>query len=179
MIIGIDPGMHGAIAVRYKNGHVTIYDIPTCKDADGKSDIDLNRLRLTLKTIHDGLPAGEPVTVVCEKSMGMSFHADQFRGERHDDSKTAWKIGYNFGIIKAFFSLYLLPFTVTPRPSDWKRHMGLSDGNLTYDEKKNKARMRAIELFPEHQESLKRKKDADRAEALLLTVWAERRLNAR
>ena len=42
---------------------------------------------------------------------------------------------------------------------------------LEYREKKDKARLFAIELFPQAAKDLRLKKHNDRAEALLLTEW--------
>ena len=175
MLIGIDPGMKGAIAVKYKYGTVKFFDIPSYKNTDGETDVDLIRLRKILKDITAFIPQNEKVVVICEKSMGMAFTATKQRGGHFDNSKTAWKKGYNYGIIKAFFALYLIPFNYTPRPADWKRDLGITDGSLTYAEKKTLARKTAIMYYPEFEDELKRVKDSDRAEALLLTVWAEKK----
>jgi crossover junction endodeoxyribonuclease RuvC len=49
-------------------------------------------------------------------------------------------------------------------PSKWKKHFGLSSD-------KEQARGLAIQRFPLIAECLNRKKDADRAEALLIAQW--------
>lgn len=179
MIIGIDPGMSGAIAVR-SQGWIWIYDIPTVRTSKAtannkreQNDYNFQALHEIICSIANHLKDGEQVTVVCEYSAGMAFKKTRFREERSDDSKTAWKIGYGFGVVRALFALYGLDFTYTPRPGDWKRKLKLTDSSLTYTQKKEKARLEAIRLFPELEKYLKRKKDSDRAEALLLTVWAE------
>lgn len=183
MIIGIDPGMKGAIAVQCC-GRVRLFDIPTCKDKsisgnnkNKQSDIDINemiKIILNIKVYWIDYPK---IIVVCEHSSGMAFGSTQVREAHFDNSKTAWKKGYNFGIIRALFHGYGMPFTATPRPGDWKRKLGLTDSTLTYEQKKEKSRLEALRLFPSLMQHLKRKKDSDRAEALLLTVWAEMVLN--
>ena len=181
MIIGIDPGMSGAIVVR-SQGWTRIYDIPTVKTATvsgnnkkQQNDYDLQGLQKIVSSIVKNWKDKDKAIIVCEYSAGMAFKRTKFRGEHFDDSKTAWKKGYGFGIIRALFACYGLDFTFTPRPGDWKRRLKLTDSSLTYEQKKEKARLMAIELFPVLEKYLKRKKDADRAEALLLTVWAERK----
>lgn len=177
--IGIDPGMHGAIAVR-GNGGIWIYDIPltSSKVLSGnnvkeQTDIDINQLNRIVRSILSKTQ-GCQVVIACEHSAGMAYAATANRERHHDSPKTAWKIGYNFGVIRTVFAVAGIPFDLTPRPGDWKRWMELTDSKLTYNQKKNKARAKAIELFPMLQDALKRVKDSDRAEALLLTVWAEK-----
>lgn len=178
--IGIDPGMHGAIAVR-DEWMVTIFDVPTVKsktisgnNVKITSDIDINGVMAIINRIR-GIANWAKIVTVCEYSAGMAFTSNAVRGAHYDDSKTAWKKGYNFGVIRALFHINAMPLRATPRPGDWKRFMHLTDSTLTYNDKKDKARQMAIEMFPGAFDQLKRKKDSDRAEALLLTVWAERK----
>ena len=175
-LVGIDPGMKGAIAVRC-GLTVKIYDIPTTKDVNGKMEVDFRKLAVIVKSIADLKTDGVRIFVVCELSQGMAFTSNSVRSAHHDDSITAWKKGYNYGVIKTMFHAYKLPFSAIPRPVEWKRALKLTDSSLTYAEKKDKARLEAIRLFPELRKHLKRKKDSDRAEALLLTVWTERKFN--
>lgn len=119
MLIGIDPGMSGAIVVR-ANGWVWIYDIPTVKTSKAtannkkaKNDYDFHKLHEIICSISKHLKDGEKAVVVCEHSSGMAFKKTRFREERSDDSKTAWKIGYGFGVVRALFALYGLDFTYT------------------------------------------------------------------
>ena len=181
MIVGIDPGMKGAIAVRCE-GWTRLYDIPTMKAATVsgnnkrvQNDIDIKSLINIVANINACWTDRPEIVVVCEHSAGLAFTSNVERGAHFDNSKTAFKKGYNFGIIRAVFTCYGLPFTHTPRPGDWKRLLKLTDAKLTYTQKKEKARLEAIRLFPALEQFLRHKKDADRAEALLLTVWAEKK----
>ncbi len=181
LFIGIDPGMAGAIAVRY-GSQMLLYDIPT-KDTTtvsgnnrkSQTDIDIDglvRILDSLKEFRSRFNSPEAI-VVCEHSAGMALTSNAVREAHFDNSKTAWKKGYNFGVIRALFHVNGLEFAYTPRPGDWKRKLGLTDSSLSYGEKKEMARLEAIRLFPAMEQHLRRKKDSDRAEALLLTVWAE------
>lgn len=178
--IGIDPGMHGAIAVR-GNGGIWIYDIPltSSKVLSGnnvkeQTDIDINQLNRIVRSILSKTQ-GCQVVIACEHSAGMAYTPTTQREGYHDNAHSAFKKGYGFGVLRAVFAVAGLPFDLTPRPGDWKRRLKLTDSGLTYNQKKDKARVKAIELFPALQNALKRKKDSDRAEALLLTVWAEKK----
>ena len=177
--IGIDPGMHGAIAVR-GNGGIWIYDIPVTtssvlsgNNAKEQTDIDIDKLKRVVTSILNKIQGCQVITV-CEHSAGMAYLPTSQRGGYHDNAHSAFKKGYGFGVLRAVFAVAGIPFDFTPRPGDWKRTLQLTDSNLTYNQKKNKARVKAIELFPMLQDALKRVKDSDRAEALLLTVWAEK-----
>lgn len=58
------------------------------------------------------------------------------------------------------------------RPVDWQRAVGLS--NVKAAERKEASRMRAREMFPSRLNDLKRKRDHNRAEALLIATYAMR-----
>jgi crossover junction endodeoxyribonuclease RuvC len=63
MIVGIDPGIDGAIAVLVHHGDVRIYDMPSCTKDRGKGrQVDA----LALARLFMVLPE-EPDMVVCEK----------------------------------------------------------------------------------------------------------------
>lgn len=180
MIIGIDPGTSGAIVVRGKNQHVWMYDIPTMttdsitgNNVKKQRSIDISELIRIVMRIKSNWADSGKIIVVCEYSAGMAFTGNRVRAAYNDSVITAWKKGYNFGVVHALFHNFGMPFTCTPRPNDWKRKMGLIDSTLTYPQKKEKARLRAIDLHPTLEPFLKRKKDADRAEALLLIDWYE------
>lgn len=180
MIIGIDPGISGAIVVRSQNQHVWMYDIPTTvtnsitgNNAKTQRSIDISELAKIVMRIKSNWSDSGKIIVVCEHSGGMAFTGNKVRSSYNDSAITAWKKGYYFGVVHALFHNFGMPFTCTPRPKDWKRKMGLADSSLTYPQKKEKARLKAIELHPKLEPFLKRKKDADRAEALLLIDWYE------
>lgn len=58
------------------------------------------------------------------------------------------------------------------KPQQWQQSVGVS--NLKAAERKDGHRMRAMELFPELHDELKRKADHNRADALLITEYARR-----
>ena len=76
---------------------------------------------------------------------------------------SSFKFGQAFGSIKATVRLARLPLHL-PTPAQWKRKHGLSKD-------KEASRRLALDLFPSLAERLRRKKDADRAEALLIAAY--------
>ena len=188
--IGIDPGKSGAIAIRTNDGKFRIYDIPTVEvvesitksKAKTKAKTRVKKKRLYdlsgLKTIFTELVRtvdGKSVIVVCEYSMGMAFQATGVRGSYHDSAHTAYEKGRGFGILETFALIYGMPINATVRPNDWKRALKLTNSKLTYKQKKDAARLMAIERHPELEQHLKRKKDDGRAEAVLLVDWIKMR----
>jgi crossover junction endodeoxyribonuclease RuvC len=76
---------------------------------------------------------------------------------------STFKFGMGVGIIHGVAGALRLPITlVTPR--QWKAYHALTSD-------KEQARQLAIRKWPDHNRHLDRKKDADRAEALLIGDW--------
>lgn len=161
VIAGIDPGVSGAIAVvAYEDANhyviTTLEDLPTSAGPKGKVT-DVCTLRYHLLCC-------KPAVVVVEYPMWA----------KHDgavQSSTAWQ---NFGRVAATIELccneYVEQF-IQVSPVTWKADMGLTLGHLA-DRKQKKAHSLAVarKLFGT-EPYLKRVKDHDRGEALLLTYW--------
>ena len=173
MIIGVDPGKSGAICAIYKSGNIEFYGIPTydVQAGSGKNrhtvhEYDTVELSNIIASVKGAAILGEDITVVVEKVSGMNM------GGRKDTPHTAFELGRGYGILEGVFSAYGIPINYSPRPDVWKRALGIADSQMEYKEKKELARQTAIVLYPQIAEKLKRKKDTDRAEALLLCHWA-------
>ena len=138
----IDPGaVHAAIAVFHGGDPVFVDDIRT---ANGMLD--------SVAFAH-ALSDMKVKRIVVE-----NVHAMPKQGV-----SSTFKFGMGVGIIHGVAGALRLPLTlVTPR--QWK-----ASYNLTAD--KEAARALAIRRWPEHARRLDRKKDADRAEALLIGDW--------
>ena len=180
MIIGIDPGKNGAIVALWKNTFY-IYDIPTIKTTGLKNgqraiikDYDrckINQICHEIRSIaeYDGKPEG--VWLVIEDVKDQIFNTGN-RHNYHNNQKTVYEKIRGFIILETIFEMNGFKVSYTPRANDWKRTMKLCDSRLSYSEKKEKSRLLAISLHPELAPFLTRKKDADRAEAVLLIDWA-------
>ena len=77
-----------------------------------------------------------------------------------------FKFGTVFGQILGVVQALNIPYELA-EPAKWKREMRLAGE----DDKKEQARLRALELFPGLHTDLARKRDHNRAEALLLGQW--------
>jgi len=158
-ILGIDPGMGGALAV-YNDFPISgadIYDIPKSID----SGIDAQGLAGLVKRIHLTYPG---ITAVVERVSSMPRQAGAFA------------FGLSTGIIHGCLASRGIPFELVS-PSVWKAKMGLTKfPDETYAQNKTRARALASQLFPSMAKQFKRVKDDGRAEALLLAVyWANRK----
>lgn len=140
--ISIDPGVTGAIAYITDNG-ATVWDMPLIK---GQHDTQMIDTALISEVIADQWPYD---IVIIERP--------QWR--RHDGAKQVVSIWFNYGRLCACFEAW-----GEVAPKVWKKDMGLdSDKELSLE--------MARELFPNLASMLTRKKDHNRAEALLIGAW--------
>ncbi len=74
-----------------------------------------------------------------------------------------FRFGMAYGQIIGIVQGLMLPYEIVT-PAKWKKEMRLNTD-------KENSRLRAIELYPKFHEALKRVKDHNRAEAMLLARW--------
>lgn len=179
VIIGIDPGKSGAIAVK-SNGRYSVFDIPTMTVISGRGknlkkgvDYDIPALHALLVSLVCMARRIEPIYAVVERAEAVTYGATSSRGSYHNSAQTNFSKGRGYGIIEAVLQINSIPIIASPRPGDWKRGLGLTDSSKAYVDKKESSRLMALDLCPELADRLSRKKDNGRAEALLLIEWLE------
>lgn len=165
VIIAIDPGVNGAIAV-IRQGDVntlTVYECPSfsIKKTGSKTPRSVSNpvgMADLLKNLISG--ANHPVVVI-EK-----VHA------RENDSKvSAFSFGENYGMWQGIIGALKLPHIKLP-PATWKASLlGRPVGRLPTSDIKERSRQKCIELIPHLQEDLKFKKDHNKAEAALIAYY--------
>jgi len=146
MIAGIDPGVTGAIAILSGSGTTyTVEDIPSmAADKKGK------RNQINPLGIRDILEDSGVEVVFLEKTHAMP-----------GSTVVAHSQGDSRGCIRSVCAILGIPVEyVTPKT--WKKYYGLGKD-------KEVCRAKAIELFPNA--PLGRKKDHNRAEALLIAKY--------
>jgi hypothetical protein len=153
VIIGVDPGLKGAIAfLSSKTGALlAVKDMPTTLTQVGKN----MRKRIApiafCKLIQDSMAGGNVVEMVV---------IEQVQGFSGDAASTAFVFGYGAGLVAGCVVGLGLPFRrVTPHR--WKKAAGLAKD-------KNLARAKAKELWPDHAKKFAREMDDGRAEAALI-----------
>ena len=109
VVIGIDPGKSGAIAIYRPKDHVlTVWDAPLLANPKGKTETDLHGLLYILRVL-DG-----PVMAVLEQ-------ASPRPGE---GSVGAFSFGRGYGAIQMALAIHGHQVRMVT-PSVWKRHFGL------------------------------------------------------
>lgn len=159
VIIGIDIGLTGAIGAVDSRGTAYVRDLAAIPDGKGR------RLcgRSLLMAVRELVPIGEPALVVFEdvkpRSMGNAGFATNSMHSQGSMMRSR-------GIVEGVVDITRLQFRAV-QPQTWKRHFGL------IGKPKDASLELARALFPLQAAQLKRQKDHNRAEAMLLARWAQ------
>lgn len=154
-IVGIDPGLDGAIAVIYPDGAPDLYDIPTVGEKRREYHMQAIVSDIFDPVIVRSLQEGFSVIVCME-----AVHAMPQNG-----SQASFSLGIASGMYRMLSTVMGLPLELVP-PQRWKSAM-----NLSAKLGKDASRAKALELWPGLAKQLARKKDHGRAEALLIAEW--------
>lgn len=154
-IIGIDPGVTGAIAKLRHGEPLAIVDLPTRSRHNGRTRIDGQKLLDELRR----LTARNEITFVGTEAV----HAMPANG-----SIGVFSQGSVTGSLEAVLDILQAerPYVQTRHlnPYEWKKHFGLIHKD------KEDARQKANAIF-NAPTSLRRKKDHNRAEAALMALY--------
>lgn len=151
IIVGIDPGIHGAVAVLYDNGPVA-WDLPTVKDGK-RFAIDVYALGTELAT----LPSAD-AHVFVEKVWA-----------RHNEGRAgAFGFGRAYGTILGLLAALMIPHDLVA-PATWCRAMNVPP-------EKDGHRAAAARMFPSLAAQLQAKKDEHKADALLIAEYGRRKM---
>lgn len=150
ILIGIDPGINGAIAVLDNSNRIFVTDIPTI--GREKKEIVIPRLWEIINQETDAV-------VYIEKAQSMPKQS----------CVATFNYGVAYGIIQGLIVAKGFPMQFV-RPMSWKRVM-LADMSKS---DKNASRKRAIQLWPLDSKYFGRSKDEHRAEAALIAEYGRR-----
>ena len=150
-ILGIDPGMSGALAF-YDEGELLIYDMPTFEITKGKG----KRKRLDISLLIQILKSNEYDHAVIEKVSAQPTNG----------AAAAFTFGWGCGAVEALVQSQGQPFSYVTSMK-WKK-------DTMTPKDKDGARMRASQLMPQFAHNWQRKKDDGRAEAALIAYWGMR-----
>ncbi len=148
-IIGIDPGLSGAIAVLENNKVVKIFDIPVM--SEGKKNKRQLNSALLVNLLKENIQKDEDVTVVVEQVNAMPGQG----------VTSMFNFGQTFGALKGICAALELPIFFV-RPSKWKKHFELINSS------KDASRTKAIEMYPKLSSQLSKKKDVNKSDAILI-----------
>jgi len=152
IIIGIDPGINGAISVLKNKKIIEVYDTPTMIDGK-KNKRQINGAQVT-NIIKERLNTNEEVIVVVEQVNAMPGQG----------VTSMFNFGQSFGVIKGICAALSIPIYFV-RPMKWKKHFNLIKTN------KDASRTKVIEAYPDISDKLHRKKDLNRADAILIALY--------
>ena len=154
LIIGIDPGISGAICF-FEDGQISeIIDMPVM--AEGKKNKrQINGPQVyneVLKRINK-FPKKDIIVVI-----------EQVSAMPGQGVTSMFNFGQSFGVLKGICSAMQLSMYFV-RPAKWKKYFGL------IKTEKDASRTKVIEIFPYISSQLSRKKDSNKADAILIASF--------
>ena len=151
-ILGIDPGLSGAIAILEKKKVLNLFDMPVM--AEGKKNKkQLNSAQL-VNIIRENSIGGEEIAVVVEQVNAMPGQG----------VTSMFNFGQTFGAIKGICAALNLPIFFV-RPSKWKKYFELINSS------KDSSRTKVIEMYPSLSSQLAKKKDVNKSDAILIARY--------
>ena len=151
-IIGIDPGLTGAIAIMQNNKVLDIIEMPVMSEGK-KNKRQLNSAQL-VSIIKKNIESNEEVAVVVEQVNAMPGQG----------VTSMFNFGQTFGAIKGVCAALGLPIFFV-RPSKWKKYFELINAS------KDSSRTKAIEMYPSLSNHLAKKKDVNKSDAILIARY--------
>ncbi len=147
MIIGIDPGLTGAIACLEDDlTFISVFDMPVMALTKGRNQVNASQLAKIISAIKT---QNKKVIVYLEKVQAMPGQG----------VSSMFSFGQSFGIILGVVATLELPLVLVT-PLFWKKNAGL------IHTEKDKARTLAQQLYPEA--PLGKKGDIGKADAILI-----------
>ena len=151
-IIGIDPGLSGAIAVLENNKVLNIFDIPVM--SEGKKNKRQLNSALLVNLLKENINKEEEVAVVVEQVNAMPGQG----------VTSMFNFGQTFGALKGICAALELPIFFV-RPSKWKKHFELINSS------KDSSRTKVIEMYPTLSTQLTKKRDVNKSDAVLIAKF--------
>ena len=153
LIIGIDPGISGSICF-FEDGRILeVIEMPVMTEGK-KNKKQVNGAQIYnefLKRINN---KDDDIRVVIEQVSAMPGQG----------VTSMFNFGQSYGILKGICSAMQLPMFFV-RPAKWKKYFNLINSQ------KDASRTRAIEIFPYFSTQLSKKKDSNKADAILIASF--------
>ena len=154
LVIGIDPGISGSICFFQDGKIIDVVEMPTMIEGKkNKKQVNgsqiFNEISYRIKKIDK-----KDIKVVIEQVSAMPGQG----------VTSMFNFGQSFGILKGICSAMQLSMYFV-RPAKWKKYFNLINSE------KDASRTRAIEVFPYFSSQLSRKKDSNKADAILIASF--------
>ena len=154
LIIGIDPGISGSICFFQDGKIIDVVEMPTM--TEGKK----NKKQVNGSQIFNEI--SDRIRKLDKKDIKVII--EQVSAMPGQGVTSMFNFGQSFGILKGICSSMQLPMYFV-RPAKWKKYFNLLNSE------KDASRTRAIEIFPYFSSQLSRKKDSNKADAILIASF--------
>ena len=154
LIIGIDPGISGSICFFQDGAIIDVVEMPTM--TEGKK----NKKQVNGSQIFNEI--SERIKKLDKKNIKVVI--EQVSAMPGQGVTSMFNFGQSYGILKGICSAMQLPMHFV-RPAKWKKYFNLINSE------KDASRTRAIEIFPYFSSHLSRKKDSNKADAILIASF--------
>jgi len=154
IIIGIDPGISGSICFFEDGKIIDVIEMPTM--IDGKK----NKKQVNGAQIYNEI--SKRISMIDKENIRVVI--EQVSAMPGQGVTSMFNFGQSFGILKGICSAMQLPLFFV-RPAKWKKHFNLINSQ------KDASRTRAIEIFPYFSSQLSKKKDSNKADAILIASF--------
>ena len=151
-IIGIDPGLSGGIAILDDLKIFDIYDMPIMSEGK-KNKNQLNSAQLVNIIKKNIISNGDTFLIV-----------EQVSAMPGQGVTSMFNFGQTFGSIKGICAALNLPIFFV-RPAKWKKDFDLIKSS------KDASRTKVIEMYPSISPRLSKKKDVNKADAILIARY--------
>ena len=154
LIIGIDPGISGSICFFEDGKILDVVEMPTMTEGKkNKRQVNgsqiYNEILDRIKRIDR-----QNIRVIIEQVSAMPGQG----------VTSMFNFGQSFGVLKGICSAMQLPMYFV-RPAKWKKYFSLINSE------KDASRTKAIEMFPYFSSQLSKKKDSNKADAILIASF--------
>ena len=154
LVIGIDPGISGSICFFQDGAIIDVVEMPTM--TEGKK----NKKQVNGSQIYNEIL--ERTKKLDKKDIKVII--EQVSAMPGQGVTSMFNFGQSFGILKGICSAMQLPMYFV-RPTKWKKYFNLINSE------KDASRTKAIEIFPYFSSELSRKKDSNKADAILIASF--------
>ena len=153
LIIGIDPGISGSICF-FKDGRILeVIEMPVMTEGK-KNKKQVNGAQIYNEFLKRINKKEDEIRVVIEQVSAMPGQG----------VTSMFNFGQSYGILKGICSAMQLPMFFV-RPAKWKKYFNLINSQ------KDASRTRVIEIFPYFSTQLSKKKDSNKADAILIASF--------
>jgi crossover junction endodeoxyribonuclease RuvC len=154
LVIGIDPGLSGSICFFQDGKIIDVVEMPTM--TEGKK----NKKQVNGSQIFNEISE----RIIKTDKRDIKVVIEQVSAMPGQGVTSMFNFGQSFGILKGICSAMQLPMYFV-RPAKWKKYFSLINSE------KDASRTRAIEIFPYFSSQLSRKKDSNKADAILIASF--------